>query len=422
MKKPVIFKSMISLKFIVMVFVFLGITTITKAQFFDELSNPQVTVNINHPPGLGLKINKVAFNAATGNCSEQINDALIQDFVSSKVDVIDRANLNSILAEHNLNTSGYIDQTSAVAIGKIIGPSALITAKVLRCETKRENLTGTEEKYDYKTKQKYYVKYFIAKITILLKVSIQTVDLTTGRIFAAKVFDYAPFQENKSYEGVPEAPSEFDNQERVFKVLTSDVHKMFFAWTEPSVLYFFDDKDGGLKQAYQALKAGDIDGSFKLSVQNLETCKKTSDIKSKILAHAYYNLGMSYMIRNEYDKAIENFQEAQVLKPGKIISNTMSDCVKAKNLLIEMQKVDDKAAIEAQKIQSDTENAAKAQESSTLKNADIITLTQKKLPNSLIIQKIKTSNCKFDTSTDALVALTNSGVSEDVIVLMMEKK
>jgi tetratricopeptide (TPR) repeat protein len=405
-----------------MLFVFFGIATISKAQFFDELSNPQVTVNINHPPGLGLKINKVAFNAATGNCSEQINDALIQDFVSSKVDVIDRANLNTILAEHNLNTSGYIDQTSAVAIGKIIGPSALITAKVLRCETKKENLSGTEEKYDYKTKQKYYVKYYIERITTFLKVSIQTVDLTTGRIFAAKVFDYAPYLENKSYDGVPEAPSEFDNQERAYKALTLEVHKLFFAWTEQSVLYFFDDKDGGLKQAYQALKVGDIDGSFKLSVQNLETCKKSSDIKPKILAHAYYNLGMSYMIRNEYDKAIENFQEAQVLKPGRIISNTMSDCVKAKNLLIEMQKVDDKAAIEAQKIQTNTENAAKAQESTTLKNADVIALVQKKLPTSLILQKIKTSNCKFDTSTDALVALTNAGVSEDVIMLMMEKK
>ncbi|MGB4414677.1 MAG: hypothetical protein WBI53_07305, partial [Paludibacter sp.] len=62
------------------------------------------------------------------------------------------------------------------------------------------------------------------------------------------------------------------------------------------------------------------------------------------------------------------------------------------------------------------------QENSTLKNADIITLTQKKLPNSLIIQKIKTSNCKFDTSTDAMINLTTAGVSEDVIIEMMNKK
>ena len=422
MKNPVNFKSMISPKFIVMMFVFLGITTITKAQFFDELSNPQITVNINHPPGLGLKINKVSFNNATGNCSVQIVDALIQDFVSNNVEVIDRANLNTILAEHDLNSSGYIDKNNAAAIGKIIGPSALITLNVFRCETKKENSSGTEKKYDSQTKSEYLVKYFIARTTTFLKVSVQTVDLTTGRIFAAKVFDYNPGLEIKSYQGVPEAPSEFETQEKAFAALTLDVHKLFFAWTEPSVLYYFDDKDGGLKQAFQALKAGDVDGAYKLSLQNLETCKTTPGIKPKLLAHAYYNVGMSYMIRSEYDKAMENFQEAQLLKPGNIISSTMNDCVKSRNLILEMQKVDEKAAIEAQKIQASNDNAAKVQANSTLKNEDVIALSQKKLPASLIIQKIKTSTCKFDTSTDALVALSTAGVSEDIIMLMMEKK
>ena len=422
MKNLKIIKSLITPKFIVMLFLFISLATISKAQVFDELSNPKITVNINHAPGLGLNINKVAFNNATGNCSEQINDALIQDFVNSKVDVIDRANLNAILTEHDLNTSGYIDQTNAVAIGKIIGPSALITVKVLRCETKKENLSGTEKKYNTQTKSEYYVKYYIAKTTVFLKVSIQTVDLTTGRIFAAKVFEYAPFQEIKSYDGIPEAPSEFDNQERAFKAFTLDVHKLFFAWTEPTFLYYFDDKDGGLKQAFQLLKAGDIDGAYKLSIQNLADCKQTADIKPKILSHAYYNVGMSYMIRSEYDKAMENFQEAQLLRPGTIISNTMSDCLKAKNLQMELQKIDKNAAIEAQKAQTSNESIAKAKDANTLKNVDIISLTQKKLPNSLIIQKIKTSNCIFDTSTEALVALTNAGVSEDVIIQMMEKK
>jgi len=422
MNKSVSYQTLTQARFLFFLLAMLGLSTVTRAQFFDELSNPQVTVNIVHPPGLGLKINKVAFNTATGNCSEQINDALIQDFVNSKVDVIDRANLNAILAEHNLNSSGYIDQANAVALGKIIGPSALITAKVLRCETKREKLTGTEERYDSKTKRNYPVKYYISRLTIFLKVSVQTVDLTTGRIFAAKVFDYAPYQETKSYDGIPEPPSEFECQERAYKVFTFDVHKLFFAWTEPVLLYFFDDKDGGLKQAYQALKAGDLEGTYKLSVQNLENCKHIAGIKPKLLAHAYYNLGMSYMIQNDFDKAIENFQQAQLLKPGNIISSAVSDCVKAKNLMAELQKVEDKAAFEAQSVQASKENTAKEQDTNSLKNADIITLTQKKLPKALIIQKIKTSPCKFDTSTDALVVLTNAGVSEDVILLMMEKK
>lgn len=409
-------------KVMLFLFAFLGISTMSNAQFFDELSNPKVTVPITHPPGLGLIVNKVAFNPSSGNCSEQVIDALIQDFVNAKVDVIDRSNLNSILAEHNLNASGYIDKTNAVAIGKILGPSALITVKVSRCETQKKQDKGTEKRYNYQTKQEYYVNWYSSTTTVYFKASIQTTDLTTGRIFSAQVFEYTPGLFNKSYDGMPEAPSEFDVQAKVFSLFTSDVHKLFFSWVEPTVLYYMDDKDGGLKNAFQALKAGNIDGAYQLSIKNLETCKQTSDIKPKILAHAYYNVGMSYMINNEYDKAIENFQESQILRPGNIVTNAISDCRKAKNLSLEMQKVDEKAAFEAQKSQNETDNVVKAQENSTLKNVDIITLTQKKLPNSLIIQKIKTSNCKFDTSTDAMINLTTAGVSEDVIIEMMNKK
>jgi len=422
MENNLSFKSLIFKKVILFLVAFLGVSTFSNAQFFDELSNPKVTVSIIHPPALGLKVNKVAFNPAFGNCSEQVIDALIQDFVNAKVDVIDRANLNAILSEHNLNLSGYIDKTNAVTIGKILGPSALITVKVLRCETQKKQEKGTEKRYDYKTKQDYYVNWYSSTTTVYFKASIQTTDLTTGRIFSAQVFEYSPGLVNKSYDGMPEAPSDFDVQSKAFSALTWDVHKLFFTWVEPTELYFFDDKDGGLKQAFQALKAGDVENAHKLSIQNLETCKQTPKIKPKLLAHAYYNLGMTYMINSEYDKAIENFQEAQLLRAGKIVTNAINDCIKAKNLNLEMQKVDEKAAIEAQKAQTETDNNIKTQENSTLKNADIITLTQKKLPKTLIIQKIKTSDCKFDTSTDAMINLTNAGVSEDVIIEMMNKK
>ena len=428
MKKIFTFYKFEILKFsfrtiIVFLIAFLGVITNSEAQIMDKLGNPTVYVRIDHPPGLGLKIAKVAFNTAKGNCADQLIDALVSDFVANNVEVVDRENLKTILAEHDFNFSGYVDQTTAVAIGKIIGPSALITVKVLRCETKVQNdLYAIEKKHNYNTNTDYEVKALIARTSVFLKVSVQTTDLTTGRIFTAKVFDYTPVKEIKSYEGRPEAPSEFDVQEEAFNSFAKDVHKLFFPWGELSTLYFFDDKDGGLKQAYQALKAGDKNLAFNLSLQNLETCKSSKDIKEKVLAHAYYNLGMMYMIRGEYDKAIQNYEETQKIRSGEIVTDAINNCNKAKSLAFELQKVDEKAAIEIAKNQSETEKAVQSKEANTLTNADIIALTQKKLPNSLILQKIKTSTCKFDTSTDALVALTNAGVSEDVIILMMDKK
>lgn len=141
-----------------------------------------------------------------------------------------------------------------------------------------------------------------------------------------------------------------------------------------------------------------------------------------MLAHAYYNVGMMHFIKNDYDKAIEFFKESQKIRPGNIVTESISECNRAKALAEEMQKVDDKAAIEIEKSNNQAQKAEQSQIANTLTNADIIALTEKKLPTNLIIQKIKTSTCNFNTSTDELVKLTNAGVSEDVILLMMEKK
>jgi tetratricopeptide (TPR) repeat protein len=395
----------------------------SSAQFFDEISNPQVSVRINHAPGLGFKINKIAFNTATGTCSDEVITALIGDFVNSKIEVLDRENLKSILAEHDLNFSGYLDQNKAVEIGKIIGPSALITVKVLRCQAEiKDNLYANETKYDAQTKQNYNVVAYIARTRFYLKVSIQTADLTTGRIFTARVLDYSPVKENKSYEGRPEAPAEFDVREEAFTTLVQDVHRMFLPWSETTSLYYFDDKDGNLKQAYLALQSGAPEIALDYSLKNLEDCKNTLKIKDKTLAHAYYNLGMSYFIINEYDKAIVNFLEAQKIKPGNIINQAISNCQYAKNSSLAMQKVDENAKIEADKVQEQEANAVKTEIANTLTNADIIDLTNKKLPKNIILTKIKNSKCKFDTSTEALVALTKAGVDEEVVMVMMEKK
>lgn len=393
------------------------------AQVFDALTNPLISVKLTHPPGLGLKINKVVFNSSTGNCSDQIVDVLISNFIANDVEVIDRANLGKILAEQNLNLSGYLDKNSAISIGKLIGPSAMITVKVTRCQAEiKDNLVVDEKKYDSKTKKYYTTKLFIARTTVYLKGSIQTTDLTTGRIFSAKVFEYAPFKENKSDKGKPDAPDAIIMQDFAFDLLANDVHKMFFSWSEQANLYFMNDKKGGLKEAYNALKDGNIDQAFQLSKNNLELCKKSPDLKGKILGHAYYNMGMMYFILNDYDKAIEFFQESQIIRPGSIVTESIKNCELAKSLAQEMQMIDDNAAFEIEKVRNDSKQEQLTANANSLTNADIISLTEMKMPTSIIIQKIKTSICKFDTSTEQLIKLTKAGVADEVVILMMEKK
>lgn len=409
-------------KALLLLIVFFITHSISVAQFFDRLSNPQVTVSMTHPPGFGIKVNKIAFGPSSGSCSDQIVESLVSDFVSSNIEVVDRSNLNTILSEHSFTLSGAVDKTSAATLGKILGPSILIFVNVQRCATQQDKLYDKETKYDAQRKVNYQVYAYFSRTRAFLKVSIRTVDLATGRIFAAQTFEYSPEKSNKSYEGYPEFPAAFDVQDIAFKYAVWDIHKMYLPWYENKSLYFFDDKDFNLKDAFKALKDGKVDRAFELSQQNLNACKNDGKVKDKILGHANYNLGMCHMLRTEYDLALQYFNEADKLKSGNIIKEAIVECEKAKSLQASMQRVEDKASFELTKSQAEEHKNVQTEAANTLTNSSIIDMVQLKLPEAIIIQKIKSSKCKFETSPDALVKLTKSGVNEKVMMIMIEKQ
>jgi len=66
--------------------------------------------------------------------------------------------------------------------------------------------------------------------------------------------------------------------------------------------------------------------------------------------------------------------------------------------------------------------SAGAQEAAkpALTNDDVIKMVQVKLGDGVIIAKIKSSACKFDTGTDALIKLKQAGVSDSVMQAMTE--
>ena len=57
---------------------------------------------------------------------------------------------------------------------------------------------------------------------------------------------------------------------------------------------------------------------------------------------------------------------------------------------------------------------------SPLTNNDILTMVRAKLPATLIIQKIKTSPCAFDTFPSVLAELKYKGVPDEVLMVMVE--
>jgi len=314
-------------------------------QFWDKLNNPKIHVSLRHPPGLGLTVKRIAFGPSKGYESDQLTDALTQDFVQNGIEVIDRQHLQSILAEHDFSMSGYVDKATAAELGKILGPTALIFVNLQRNKVDQQQLRDPRT---YTDRQGYQHIKFISRTQAFVKASIQTIDLATGRIFQAITLEANPLQENETFDRCcAEYPPESELQDRAMRQIIGEVHRQFLPWSEVKQLYFFDDKDCDLKVAFSYLKGGNIQEAARQSEANLEKCKQLPKNKEKVLARATYNLGMSLFLQDEYDRAMTYFAEAQRIKTMDITVEAMTEVNKAQSLAAAMQRVEERMALEA---------------------------------------------------------------------------
>jgi tetratricopeptide (TPR) repeat protein len=392
-----------------------------EAQLLEEFTNPQVSVIRQHPPDLGIRVSKVAFVPAMGDCADEVVSPVIADLSSNGIEVVDASGLQSILASHNISLNGFVDQQGASRLEKVLGPSALVFIRVHTCRTEKQRSNEAKRYYDRIAGKDTTGTVYYAKIRANLKVSVQTIELASGKIFGAQTFAYNPERSNNSYTGYPDFPGDFDVQNDAFRMLVRDVHDMFLPWTDTTLLTFYNDKSCGLKAAYEALKKNDIDLALERSQQALMSCNKTPDVKDKVVAHVNYNLGICYMLREDYDHALFYLEESARHKEGDIVKKAIASCREAKQFKEQMQHVEDKAILDAANEQQQEKKIRQENEVKALTNAHIIGMTRQKVPESLILQKIKISDCRFNTSPDSLIFLTKSGVSEKVISEMMNK-
>jgi tetratricopeptide (TPR) repeat protein len=329
---------------IIPAFLFIA-TTPLSAQLWDKLNNPKIQVALRHPPGLGLTVKRIAFGPSKGYESDQLTDALTQDFVQNGVEVIDRQHLQSILAEHDFSMSGYVDKTTAAELGKILGPTALLFVNLQRNKVDQQQLRDPRT---YTDRNGYQHIKFISRTQAFVKASIQTIDLATGRIFQAVTLEANPLQENESFDHCcAEHPPESELQDRAMREIVDQVHRQFLPWTETRKLYFFDDKDCDLKVAFSYLKGGNVQEAAKQSEANLEKCQQLPKGKEKVLARAHYNMGMSRFLLDDYEKAMTDFTEAQRIKTMDITVEAMTELNRARDLAAAMQRVEERMALEA---------------------------------------------------------------------------
>jgi hypothetical protein len=92
------------------------------ARAYDALSQ-------NIPAGSRIAIINIASNAA-GEGMFYADELTVLFVNARRYTVVDRASVDVVLAEQNFQTSGYVDDESAVSIGKFLGANVVITGSI----------------------------------------------------------------------------------------------------------------------------------------------------------------------------------------------------------------------------------------------------------------------------------------------------
>ncbi len=419
-------RGMLRLIRVASVLLVLAATSEIQGQWRSRAGNPAISVEIEHPPEHPLIVEKIVFLPAMGECSNDVVSALTDRFVARGIEVVDWRSLEPVLAEHDFSFSGTLDRKSVGRMGKILGPSTLLVVNVNRCAAERQRFRSSEKRKDSDSDSSYKVTIYHAKTLALLDLSVQTADLTTGRIFDPESIVHSPSLERKSEDGYPESPSRFDAQAIAFKRAARDVSRMLLPRVQKRSLVFFDNKKCNLKAVYQALKSGDEERALNLSLEILDACKNYPDPKmkpkrlQKLLGNAHYNAGVMHRIRGDLEAGLEYLLEAERLRPVEIMAEAVADCREAIQARDAMQGIREQVQQAALEFQERLASEEEVQADNTLTNSGVVALVKMGLPEAIIVKKIETSTCEFDVSPEALVGLTRAGVGESVILSMME--
>ena len=417
---------MLRLSLVASILLVLAATSEIHGQWRSRAGNPAISVEIEHPPEHPIIVEKVVFWPAMGECGIDVVSALTDRFVGRGIEVVDWRKLEPVLAEHDFSFSGVLDRKSVDRMSRVLGPSTLLVVQVNRCAAERQRFRSSEKRQDSDSDSTYKVTIYHAKTLALLDLSVQTADLTTGRIFDPESIVHSPSLERTSEDGYPESPSRFELQAIAFKRAARDVSRMLLPQVQKRSLVFFDNKKCNLKAAYQALKSGDEERALKLSLEILDACKNYPDPKMKpkrlrkLLANAHYNAGVMHRIRGDLEVGLQYLLEAERLRPVEIMAEAVADCREAIQARDAIQGIREEVRQAALEFQERLASEEEIQADNTLTNSGVIALVKMGLPEAIIVKKIETSTCEFDVSPEALVGLTQAGVGESVILSMME--
>ena len=369
---------------------------------YSSAFNPSVTVEVEHPPGVGFVVDEVVFaeDSRRGRGRSGTPEASCE------------AEWVQVLTEWLVESGVRVGRR-----GDVRNAGAMIAVNVTRCETEQERLEGSREiteRVGDETRRRTVPEYH-ARTRVAFRATFEVTDLSTGLVAASRTLAYEPEITNSSVRGDPDFPSPGVVATGAYRGTIDDIAPIVFNRVEARELVFFNDERCDLNVAHRVMEAGDYDRALEISIANARLCEPDpgADVTARDVAAAHHNVGVLHRIRGDFESALASFERARAADPGNgHVRDAIRESLSAQATAAELRRIQGVAAGGRQRLPG---------EERVLRNDDIVAMARDGIPDQVILEVIRTSAVAFDVSREALAELTREGLSAAVVAEMVRR-
>ncbi len=306
-------------------------------------STVTIRVPVTRPAEINLRgKDELVIAEITGPNNAQIN-GLLKDGISNsgRFKLVDRQNLDKVMAELSLSVSDLADTESRKKLGKLMVGSIMLVGAVERNDynetTERRRQTCTRRRN--KKIEKYPCTHHYRNGTASVAINFDVIDVETGENLKPK---RVTCEKSKQTMAIDNPPAQIDGQgmlDTCNRSTVAEFMKAIAPWQDYVSAPFLKDGDvPQLEQGISYAQRGEWDDAIEKFEAALEFVSSLPDVDAAVVAKVHWDLGLAYEYTFQFDKAIAEVKKAYDMT---LDDDFLAELPKIKKLRSDQEKLKD---------------------------------------------------------------------------------
>jgi tetratricopeptide (TPR) repeat protein len=264
-------------------------------------------------------IKRIAITRIDGPDGETFATMVSQRILDSKrYEVVERAQMDKIAAEHRDALDAAFEQNQGVEIGKLLPAAALIAGQVneSKVDDRVSSHGDTCTRFDLGKLVRYPCTRYARSAKARFVTNVRVFDTNTSKVLVSRRLVAERKKETTAADGEP-APVDTD---ALLDQCRNEVADQFLKMIAPHPVQerVALEEDGALpelKQGNEYLKRGDPGTAAEFYARAVARADANPSFKPDVKGRAHYSFGLGKAMTGDYDTALAELRMAQTMKP-----------------------------------------------------------------------------------------------------------